>query len=72
MSHLLKVDFVLLLAQRLCKWVCHIVCGVDSLDLDVTLIEVIADKVVSPFNVLGFLMRPRLLSKGYGAIVVAV
>ena len=48
-SHLLKVGFDLLLAQRLCKWVCHIICGVDSLDLDITLFEVIVDGVVSPF-----------------------
>ena len=55
-SHLLKVGFDLLLAQRLCKWVYRIVCGVDSIDLDVTLLEVIADEVVSPLNVLGFLI----------------
>ena len=71
-SHLLKVGFQSLLAQRLCKWVCHIIYGVDSLDLDVTLLEVIVDEVVSPLNMLGFLVRPQLLSKGYGAIVVAV
>ena len=71
-SHLLKVGFDLLLAQRLCKQVCHIIYGVDSLDLDITLLEVIVDKVVSLLNVLEFLVRPRLLSKGYGAIIVAV
>ena len=48
-SHLLKVGFDLLLAQRLCKWVCHIICGVDSLDLNVTFLKVIADEMVSPF-----------------------
>ena len=57
-SHLLKVGFDLLLAQWLCKWIHHIICGVDSLDLDVTLLEVIVDEVVSPLNVLGFLVRP--------------
>ena len=71
-SHLLKVGFDLLRAQQLCKRVYHIVCGVDSLDLDVILLEVITDEVVSPLDVLEFLVRPRLLNKGYGAIVVAV
>ena len=60
-SHLLKVGFDLLLAQRLCKWVYHIIYGVDSLDLDITLLEVIVDEVVSPLNMLGFLVRPQLL-----------
>lgn len=71
-SHLLKVGFDLLLAQWLCQWVCHIICGVDSLDLNVTFLKVIADEMISPLNVLGLLVRPRLLSKGYGAIVVAI
>ena len=70
--HLLKMGSDLLLAQRLFKWVCHIICGVDSLDIDIILLEVIADEVVSPLNVLESLMRPRLLSKGYGTIIVAV
>ena len=48
-SHLLKVGFNLLLAQRLCEWIYRIVYGVDSLDLDIILFEVIVDKVVSPF-----------------------
>ena len=48
-SHLLKVGFELLLSQRLCKWVCHIICGVDSLDLNVTFLKVIVDEMVSPF-----------------------
>ena len=71
-SHLLKVGFDLLLAQQLCEWVNRIICGVNSLDLDVILLEVIADEVVSPLDVLGFLMRPQLLSKGYGTIIVVV
>ena len=66
------MGFDLLLAQRLCKLVRRIICGVDSLDLDVIFLEVIMDEVVSPLDVLEFLVRPWLLSKGYGAIIVAV
>ena len=56
------MGFNLLLAQRLCEWICRVVCGVDSFNLDVTFLEVIADEVVSALGVLGFLVRPRLLS----------
>ena len=61
-SHLLKVGFDLLLAQWLSQWVCHIVCGVDSLDLDITLFEVIMDQMKSSLDVLELLVRPWLLS----------
>ena len=52
-SHLLKVGFDLLLAQWLSQQVCHFICGVDSLDLDITLFEVITDQMESPLDVLG-------------------
>ena len=61
-SHLLKVGFDLLLAQWLSQWVCHIIYGVDSLDLDITLFEVITDQMKLPLDVLGLLVRPWLLS----------
>ena len=61
-SHLLKVGFDLLLAQWLSQRVCHIVCGVDSLDLDIIFFEVITDQMESPLDVLGLLVRPWLLS----------
>ena len=61
-SHLLKVGFNLLLAQWLSQWVCHIVCGVHSLDLDITLFKVITDQMKSLLDVLGLLVRSWLLS----------
>ena len=61
-SHLLKVGFDLLLAQWLSQWVYHIVCGVDSLDLDITLFEVITDQMESSLDMLGLLVRSWLLS----------
>ena len=61
-SHLLKVGFNLLLAQWLCQQVNCIIYSVDSLDLDVFLLEVITGEVISPLDVLEFLVRPQLLS----------
>ena len=61
-SHLLKVGFDLLLAQWLSQRVCHIICRVDSLDLDITLFKVITDQMESPLDVLGLLVRPWFLS----------
>ena len=60
--HLLKMGFSLLLAKWLSEWVYHILHGVYSLYLDIFLLEVVAYKVEPPLNVLGLLMRPRLLS----------
>ena len=62
MSHLLKVGFDFLLVQWLSQWVCHIVCRVDSLDLDITLFEVITDQMESLLDMFGLLVRPWLLS----------
>ena len=56
------MGFDLLLAQWLSQWVCHIICGVDSLDLDIILFEVIMYQMESPLDVLGLLVRPWLLS----------
>ena len=39
-SHLLKVSLSLLLAKRLCLWICHILYGVNSLHLDELLLDV--------------------------------
>ena len=61
-SHLLKVGFDLLLVQWLSQWVYHIICGVDSLELNITFFEVIMDQMESPLDMLGLLMRPWLLS----------
>ena len=69
-SHLLKVDFSLLLAKLLHQWVSHIVHGVYSLYLDILLFEIIIDKVESSLNVLKFLMRSHLFSKSYGIVVI--
>ena len=66
------MGFNLLLAQWLYEWVYRIVCGVDSLDVDITFLEVIVDEMVSPLDVLRFLVRPQFLSKGYGAIIIVV
>ena len=67
--HLLKVGFDLLLSQQFYKWIHRLIYRVNSLDLNVTLLEVITDEVVSPLDVLRFLVRPQLLSKGYGPLL---
>ena len=71
-TNLLKVRFGLLLAERLGQRIHHILDGVDSLFLDELLLRVFAYDVKPPFYMLGLLVRPRLFSKGYSTIVVAV
>ena len=71
-TYLLKVSFDLLLTGRLGQWVCHIQHGVESLHLDELLLEVFACDMKSSLYMLGLLVRPWLLSKGYGVVVVAV
>ena len=71
-SHLLKVDFHFRLAQLLRQRVCHVVHRVYSLHLDMFFFEVVAYDMKPSLIVLRFLMRPQLLSKCYGSIVVAV
>ena len=61
-SHLLKVGFDLLLAQWLSQRVCHIIYGVDSLDLDITPFEIIMDQMESLPDMLELLVRSWLLS----------
>ena len=70
-THLSKVVFCLLLTQLLCKWVYHVVRGVYSSHLDVLLLQVIMYYIKSPLDVLGFLVRPGLLSKSYSTIIIA-
>ena len=47
-------------------------CGIDSLYLNELLLEVFADDVEPSLYMLGLLVRPELLSEGYGTIVIAV
>ena len=70
--HLLKMSFDLLLAERLGRWVRHVLCGVNSLHFDELLLEVFMYDMESSFYMLGLLMRSGLPSEGYGAIVVTV
>ena len=68
--HLLKISFNLLLAQCLCQWSSHILCGVDSLHLN-ELLEIFMNKMESSLNVIWLLVRPQFLNKCYDTIVVA-
>ena len=71
-SHLLKVNFGLLLAERFCQWICYILYGVYSLHLDELLLKIFAYDVEPPLYVLELLVRPWLLSEGYEVVIVAV
>ena len=71
-THLFKVSFSLLLAERLCQWIRYVLCGVNSLHLDELLLKIFTYNMETSFNMLGLLVRPGLLSKGYGTVVVVV
>ena len=71
-THLLKMSFDLLLAERLGQWVRHILCEVDFLYLDKLFLEIVAYDVEPPLYMLGLLVRHKLLSEGYSTMVITV
>ena len=71
-THLFKVSFDLLLIEKLDQQICHILYGVNSLYLEELLFEIFTYDVKSSLYMLRFLVRPGLLSEGYGTIVIAV
>ena len=71
-AHLLKMSFDLLLTERLDQQVYHILHGVNSLHLDVLLLEIFAYDVKLSLYMLRLLMRFGLLSEGYSTVVIIV